>query len=106
MVDSKINATEPTFFPPGAAVQPLKIGIADDLCAALPPGLTPGQIRRFLGWYVNRPAYLKALARGAGRIDLTGAVVDTDIPDTVRQQAATRLEARHQAAAAPRAGRS
>lgn len=85
-----------TFFAKSADVQPLKIGIATDLLAALPPGVEAHEVKRFLGWYVNRPVYLKALAQGAGRVDLTGAVVDTDIPEEVRSQAKQRLEAAQQ----------
>ena len=43
-----------TFFTKGADVQPLKIGIATDLLAALPPGVEAQEAKRFLGWYVDR----------------------------------------------------
>jgi sRNA-binding protein len=89
----------PRAFAKGVGVQPLKIGIHAELMAALPPGVQAHEAKRFLGWYVNRPPYLKALARGTGRIDLTGAVVDTDIPETVRNQAKERLEAVNRAPA-------
>jgi sRNA-binding protein len=79
-----VEAFPHAFFTKGADVQPLKIGIAAELLAALPPGVGPHEAKRFLGWYVNRPGYLKALARGAGRVDLTGVVMDTDMPEAVR----------------------
>ncbi len=76
-----------TFFADPKQVQPLKINIHHDLddlrkAQALPAeiGLLP--LRRFLHWYTQRTCYRKALARGLGRVDLIGAVVDTDIPQT------------------------
>ena len=76
-----------TFFADPKQVQPLKIDIHQDLLAALPEGITPQQVGRFLHWYVNRAAYQLALLHGRGRIDLTGAVVDDDIPAAIRERA-------------------
>jgi len=81
-----------TFFADPKQVQPLKIDIHQDLLAALPEGITPQQVGRFLHWYVNRAAYQLALLHGRGRIDLTGAVVDDDIPAAIREQARERWQ--------------
>jgi len=67
-----------TFFADPKQVRPLKLDIHQDLYAALPAGIEQRQAGRFLAWYVNRAAYQKALLRGKGRIDLTGAVVDSE----------------------------
>src|SRR5512144_396658 len=80
------------FFTTARQVRPLKLNIHLDLLAALPDGVEPYHAKRFLGWYVNRPVYLKALAQETERIDLTGAVV-SEISDEVRQQAKQKLEA-------------
>ena len=56
-----------TFFADPKQVQPLKIDIHQDLLAALPDGITPPQLGRFLYWYVNRAAYQRALLHGKGR---------------------------------------
>ena len=53
---------------------------------------TLAKIKRLLRWYTRQTCYLQALARGAGRIDLTGAVVDTDLPPHIRQQAQQEVE--------------
>ncbi len=81
-----------TFFADPRQVQPLKIDIHQDLCAVLPEGIKPYQMGRFLYWYVNRAAYQRALLHGKGRIDLTGAVVDHDIPAAIREQARERWQ--------------
>ena len=69
-----------TFFADPKQVRPLKINIHRDLndwrqAQALPAAISLIPLRRFLHWYTKRTAYLKALARGLGRLDLTGAVV-------------------------------
>ena len=81
-----------TFFADPKQVQPLKIDIHQDLLATLPDGITPQQVGRFLYWYVSRAAYQRALLEGKGRIDLTGAVVDDDIPAAIREQARERWQ--------------
>ena len=81
-----------TFFAEPDHVQPLKVNIHQDLFAALPAGVEPHQAGRFLSWYVNRLAYQQALLEGKGRIDLTGAVVDRDIPPAIREQARARWQ--------------
>lgn len=79
-----------TLFTDPMQVRPLKIGIDQDLLAAPPEGIKPVHIRRLLYWYVKQPPYLKALLHGHGRIDLTGTMVDTDIPAEIREQARER----------------
>src|SRR5512143_3226547 len=88
-----------TFFTDPKQVKPLKINIHHDLYArfqanALPADIDPGGIKRLLRWYTQRTAYLKALARGESRIDLTGADVDPDIPEAIREQARQALARR------------
>jgi hypothetical protein len=81
-----------TFFADPEQVQPLKINIHQDLGAVLPAGIKPYQLGRFLSWYVNRLAYQQALLEGNGRIDLTGAVVESEIPTAIREQARERWQ--------------
>jgi hypothetical protein len=81
-----------TFFVEPDHVQPLKVNIHQDLFAALPAGVEPPQAGRFLSWYVNRLAYQQALLEGRGRIDLTGTVVDRDIPAAIRARARARWQ--------------
>ena len=78
-----------TFFIDPRQVRPLKINIHHDLYArlqahTLPAEIDPGWIKPFLRWYTRRTCYLKAVARGERRIDLTGVAVDSDIPDSIR----------------------
>lgn len=85
-----------TFFTDLRQVQPLKVNIHQDLIARLQAGdlsaeLDEIKIKRFLHWYTRQTAYLKAIAQGMGRVDLTGAVVDTDLPPAIRQQAQDEL---------------
>ncbi len=100
-----------TFFADPKQVQPLKINIHHDLKAlrqahALPAELEPLPLKRLLRWYTRQTCYLQALARGAGRIDLTGAVVDTDFPPHIRQQAQQEVERRRPRPAARGESRS
>ena len=81
-----------TFFTEPDRVQPLKVNIHKDLFAALPAGVEPHQAARFLSWYVNRLAYQQALLEGKGRLDLTGAVVESEIPPAIREQARQRWQ--------------
>ena len=86
-----------TFFADPRQVQPLKLNIHQDLYAALPAGVERRQAQRFLYWYVNRAAYQRALLHGKGRINLTGAVVDTNIPAEIRERARERWQQLQQA---------
>ena len=92
-----------TFFTDPRQVQPLKLDIHQELYAALPAGVGRRQTQRFLHWYVSRAVYQKALLQGKGRIDLTGAVVDTDIPAEIREQARERWQQLQQARPNPTA---
>ena len=97
-----------TFFIDPKQVRPLTINIHHDLYARLQAHALPAEIsliplRRFLHWYTQRTAYLKALARGDSRLDLTGADVDHDIPEAIREQARQEL-ARRQALKTDTAG--
>src|SRR5512144_872672 len=90
-----------TFFADPKQVRPLKINLHRDLndlrkAHALPVEISLIPLRRFLHWYTQRTAYLKALARGESRLDLTGAEVDNDIPEAIRALARQEL-ARRQA---------
>ena len=80
-----------TFFTNPKQVQPLKLNLHRDLYTVLPAGLSSRQVQRFLWWYVNRSVYQRALAEGRGRIDLSGAVVDSDIPEPIRARARQEL---------------
>jgi sRNA-binding protein len=81
-----------TFFADPTQVQPLKIDIDRDLEAVLPAGIQPSQLGRFLAWYVNRLAYQQALGEGKGRVDLTGTVVEREIPMVIRERAQKRWQ--------------
>ncbi len=83
-----------TFFADPKQVQPLKLNLHRDLYAVLPADLSSRQVQRFLWWYVNRSVYQRALAEGRGRIDLSGAVVDNDIPEPIRARARQELARR------------
>lgn len=65
------------------AVKPLKVGIHQDLRAALPE-VSHGVLRKALSHHSRRLAYLRALIRGGDRVDLQGQPVE---PVTPEQQA-------------------
>ena len=67
--------------------RPLKIGICNDLIDLLAGEVAPIAVRRFLGCWCRRDAYLRALAYGGARFDLDGAAVGTV---TEEQQARAR----------------
>lgn len=97
---SRLAAAFPqTFFADPKQVRPLKAFLYRDLlrlakAGALPEGIDRAALKAFLRWYGRRTAYLNALARGKSRIDLTGAVVTTPIPDALRQQARAEVQRR------------
>jgi len=91
LLQTMAEAFPHTFFADPKQVQPLKVDIHLDLLAALPEGIKPSQAQRFLSWYVACSAYLESLLQGKGRIDLTGAVVESEIPDFIREQARERF---------------
>ena len=81
-----------TFFAEPKQVRPLKINLHRDLndwrkAQALSATISLIPLRRFMHWYTQRTDYLNALAQGESRIDLTGAEVDHDIPEPIREQA-------------------
>src|SRR5512142_2437904 len=78
-----------TFFADPKQVRPLKVFLYRDLRrlekdGALPAGIDREALKTFLRWYGKRTAYLNAVARGLGRLDLAGAVVTTTIPQPLR----------------------
>jgi ProP effector len=65
------------FFPRGKSCRPLRIGIGDELEAALPDGIDRKKLRNYLGFYTKLTRYLRELTPGATRIDLNGAPAGT-----------------------------
>jgi ProP effector len=65
------------FFPRGKSCRPLRIGIGDELDAALPVGIDRKRLRVYLGFYTKLTWYLRELTPGATRIDLNGAPAGT-----------------------------
>jgi sRNA-binding protein len=59
-----------------AKCQPLKIGIYDDIRAAMPE-IASVRLLGALGFYTGRITYLTASVEGAARIDLDGCVAGT-----------------------------
>lgn len=55
----------------GPTKLPLKVGIRDDVLAAV-PDLNPTLVRRAIGDYVTGPKYARAMVAGAVRFDLQG----------------------------------
>jgi ProP effector len=55
--------------------KPLKLGIRDEIIAALAGAATPQEIARALRRYCGNVGYLKASVEGASRIGLNGEVV-------------------------------
>lgn len=73
--------------------RPLKIGIRDDVIAAL-PDIPPAQISLALGIYVNSAPYLYVCTEGEGRIDLNGQSVGVVSADEALH-ARAKLEKHH-----------
>lgn len=79
-----LTAHFPAAFPPEPkAIRPLKVGIHQDIQAALPE-VDPKALRQALARHTRRLAYLRAVERGGERIDLDGTSVE---PVTPEQQA-------------------
>jgi ProP effector len=57
--------------------KPLKVGVRDDVIAALNGAITDKEVSRALRWYCGNSGYLKACVEGAPRIDLNGEAVGT-----------------------------
>jgi sRNA-binding protein len=61
--------------------KPLAIGIRDQIIAKVGDMITPDELSAALGSYVRSTGYLKAVARGAVRIDLEGNPVGAPTPE-------------------------
>jgi len=55
----------------------LKVGIDQDLTAALDGAVTERELHLGLGWYTRNKLYRAKLLKGAWRIDLNGDVATT-----------------------------
>jgi ProP effector len=52
--------------------RPLKLGIREDVLAALGGATSAGKVSAALRWYVSSPEYQRRLVHGAWRVDLNG----------------------------------
>jgi ProQ/FINO family len=82
------------FFPAGPRRRPLRVGIFDDLNAALPPEIDRARLKLFLGLYTSQPSYLRELKPGAIRIGLNGCTAGRVSPKE-SASAAARLQKLH-----------
>jgi ProP effector len=57
--------------------RPLKLGIRDDVLAALDGAIPAGKVSAALRWYVSSPEYQRRLLHGAWRVDLNGRPAGT-----------------------------
>src|SRR5215831_8473931 len=57
--------------------RPLKLGIRDDVLAALDGAISAGKVSAALRWYVSSPEYQRRLLHGACRVDLNGRPAGT-----------------------------
>jgi ProP effector len=57
--------------------RPLKLGIRDDVLAALDGAIPAGKLSAALRWYVSSPEYQRRLLHGAWRVDLNGRPAGT-----------------------------
>jgi ProP effector len=60
------------FFARGKSCRPLRVGIFDDLDAALPPEIDRAKLRRYLNYYTTGSRYLREVQSGVVRVDLHG----------------------------------
>jgi ProP effector len=78
--------------------KPLKIGIREDLIAALDGAITPKEVSLALAIYCNNFCYLKACTKiGTPRIDLHGnaaGIVDDDAANNAKQRLAAQRDKR------------
>src|SRR5262249_14087723 len=79
------------FFPSGRSCRPLRVGIFDDLSAALPPEIDGARLKLYLGLYTAQPRYLCELKPGAIRIGLNGCAAGRVSPKEA-ESAAARLQ--------------
>lgn len=81
-------------FPVLAEFKPLKIKIHLDIRAALEgKGIANIRIARALAWHISHGQYLKALAKGGARYNLTGEI-DGEVTDEQQKRAAEQLKER------------
>jgi ProP effector len=57
--------------------RPLKLGIRDDVLAALGGAISAGRVSAALRWYVSSPEYQRRLLHEAWRVDLNGRPAGT-----------------------------
>ncbi len=79
------------FFPSGRSCRPLRVGIFDDLTAALPPEIDRARLKLYLGLYTAQPRYLCELKPGAIRIGLNGCAAGR-VSTKQAESAAARLQ--------------
>ena len=92
-LQATLRARFPVVFPEDPrALRPLKIGIHEELLAALGEEAEARILQRLLARHTNRTAYLYALRYASHRIDLRGRPVQR-IGKRHRAQAAQKLEA-------------
>ncbi len=82
------------FFAHGRNRRPLRVGIFEELNAALPPEIDRQRLRLYLGIYTRQPSYLRELTPGAIRIDLSGYPAG-GVSAKEAASAATRLQKLH-----------
>ena len=92
------------FFPSGLGCRPLRIGIFEDLDAALPLEIDRARLKAYLGLYTGQPGYLRELKPGAIRIGLNGRAAGRVSPKEAAS-AAARLQKLHGLENAPPAGK-
>jgi ProP effector len=62
---------------PESRRRPLKLGIREDVLAALDGAIPAGKVSAALRWYVSSPEYQRRLVHGAWRVDLNGRPAGT-----------------------------
>jgi ProP effector len=62
---------------PGSRRRPLKLGIREDVLAALDGAIAAGKVSAALRWYVSSPEYQRRLVHGTWRVDLNGRPAGT-----------------------------
>jgi ProP effector len=62
---------------PESRRRPLKLGIREDVLAALGGAIPAGKVSAALRWYVSSPEHQRRLVHGAWRVDLNGRPAGT-----------------------------
>jgi len=65
------------FIIPESQRRPLKLGIREDVLAAIDGAIPAGKVSAALRWYVSSPEYQRRLVHGAWRVDLNGRPAGT-----------------------------